>query len=71
MKLHHYPETDSLYIECRSTPSAATREMQDGVNVDLGSDGKIVGFDSDNASANLDLSTLDTIALPVVTSKVA
>ena len=71
MKLHYGLETGSLYIEFRSTPSAETREIQDGVNVDLGSDGKIVGFDIDNASADPDLSTLDTIALPVVTSKVA
>ena len=71
MKLHYYPETDSLYIEFRSTPSAETRELEDGVNVDLGRYGKIVGLDIDNASADPDLTTLDTIALPVVTFKVA
>ena len=57
MKLHYYPETDSLYIEFRSAPSAETREIQNGVNVDLGSDVEIVGFDIDNASAIPDLST--------------
>jgi uncharacterized protein YuzE len=27
MKLHYYPETDSLYIELKSTPGTATREI--------------------------------------------
>ena len=40
MKLHYYPETDSLDIEFRPAPT-------------------------------LDFSRLDTIALPVLTSKVA
>ena len=71
MKPQYYPETDSLNIEFRSIPSAGTREIQDGVNVDFGSDGNVVGFEIDNASTTLDLSTLDAIALPVVTSNVA
>ena len=71
MKPQYYPETDSLYIEFRSIPSAETREIQDGVNVDFGSDGNVVDFEIDNASTTLDLSTLDAIALPVVTSNVA
>ena len=30
MKLHYYPETDSLYIELKSSPGAETREVADG-----------------------------------------
>ena len=30
MKLHYYPETDSLYIELRNTPSVETREIEIG-----------------------------------------
>ena len=26
MRLHYYPETDSLYIEVKSTPGTETRE---------------------------------------------
>ena len=29
------PETDSLYIELNSAPGAETREVAEGVNVDL------------------------------------
>ena len=49
MKLHYYPETDSLYIELSSAPGAEIREIVDGLVVDLDADGN-VGFDIDNAS---------------------
>ena len=65
MKLHYYPETDSLYIELASKPGAETREIADGVNVDLGADGAVVGIDIDQASRKLDLSTLETVDLPL------
>lgn len=65
MKLHYYPETDSLYIEFRAGPGAETREVSDGLNVDLDADGAVVGFDIDRASQRLDLSTLEAEALPL------
>jgi uncharacterized protein YuzE len=65
MKLHYYPETDSLYIELKSAPSSETREIVDGLNIDFGSDGSVVGIDIDHASARLDLSVLDTVPLPL------
>jgi uncharacterized protein YuzE len=65
MKLHYYPETDSLYIELKAGAGAETLEVADGVNVDLAADGEIVGFDIDHASVRLDLTTLETVALPV------
>lgn len=41
MKLHYYPETDSLYIELRDANAAETREIADGANADFGEDGNI------------------------------
>ncbi len=64
MKLHYYPETDSLYIELKGTPGAETREIADGLNVDLDAKGAVVGIDIDHASRKLDLSKVETIALP-------
>ena len=64
MKLHYYPETDSLYIELKRTPGAETREIVEGLVVDLDANGDVVGFDIDNASCKLDLSKIETIALP-------
>lgn len=65
MKLHYYPETDSLYIELKPGPGAETREVIDGLNVDIDSSGEVVGLDLDFASKRFDLSRLETIALPV------
>ena len=65
MKLHYYPETDSLYIELGSGPGVETREVSDGLNVDLDAGGGVVGFDIDHASRRLDLSTLEAEALPL------
>jgi uncharacterized protein YuzE len=64
MKLHYYPETDSLYIELKSTPGSETRELAEGLVVDFDADGNVVGLDIDHASAKLDLSRIETIALP-------
>ena len=66
MKLHYYPETDSLYIELKGTPGAQTREIVEGLNVDLDANGDVVEFDIDHASSKLELSSIETIALPKV-----
>ncbi len=64
MKLHYYPETDSLYIELKPVPGVETREVADGLNVDLDESGQVVGFDMDLASKRFDLTRLDTTDLP-------
>jgi uncharacterized protein YuzE len=71
MKLHYYPDTDSLYIELKPQPGAETREVASGLNVDLDDHGDVVGFDIDLASQRLDLTTLDTVALPLRTTSAA
>ncbi len=65
MKLHYYSETDSLYVEFKDGPGVETREVTEGLNVDLDAAGDVVGFDIDHASQRLDLSTLETEALPL------
>lgn len=65
MKLHYYPETDSLYIELKDGAGVETREIADGLNADLDADGAVVGLDIDRASLKLDLSTLETGTLPL------
>jgi len=71
MKLHYYPETDSLYIELRNEPGTETREIADGLNADFNAEGTIIGLDIDHASMHLDLSTLETVDLPVSSTRVA
>ncbi len=58
MKLHYYPETDSLYIELAAKASTDSREVADGVVVDLDAGGSVVGIDIDHASKKLDLETV-------------
>lgn len=67
MKLHYYPETDTLYVEFQSAPSASTREVAPGVNLDVDVDGRPVGLDIDHASKVLDLGAVETIGLPATT----
>jgi len=64
MNLHYYPETDSLYIELKNTPGAEAREIVAGLVVDFDANGNVVGLDIDHASRKLDLSKIETIALP-------
>ncbi|WP_420448504.1 DUF2283 domain-containing protein [Candidatus Palauibacter sp.] len=71
MRLHYYPETDSLYVELQEGPGAETREGADGVQIDLDARGHIVGFDIDRASIRLDLSTLEANALPLRSYRIA
>ncbi|MGK2873698.1 MAG: DUF2283 domain-containing protein [Alphaproteobacteria bacterium] len=71
MKLHYYPETDSLYIELKAAPGVETREVAEGLNVDLDAQGQVVGFDIDGASTRFDLTTLETIALPLTVTRAA
>ena len=71
MKLHYYPETDSLYIELAGGAGVETREVANGVNVDFALDGSIVGIDIDGASTKLDLATLETEGLPLGRLKAA
>jgi uncharacterized protein YuzE len=71
MKLHYYPETDSLYIELRDEPGSETREIAEGLNIDLNDKGQVVGIDIDQASRNLDLTTLEAAGLPLKATRTA
>ena len=71
MKLHYDRETDSLYIDLNARPSADSREIQDGLVIDLDAKGQIVGIDIQHASEVLDLATLETESLPAVSLKLS
>ncbi len=65
VRLHYYPETDSLDVEFKAGCPDETREVPDGLNVNLDADGSVFGFEIDHASRRLDLSTLETEAVPL------
>jgi uncharacterized protein YuzE len=68
MKLHCYPETDSLYIELKDAPGTESREVVAGLVVNLDANGDVIGFDIDQASSKSDLLRIETIALPAVSA---
>jgi len=65
MKLHYYPETDSLYIDLSEKLSVDSREVAPGVVLDFDAEGHLVGIDIDHASQIINLSRLETEALPI------
>lgn len=69
MKLHYYPETDSLYIDLSQKTSVDSQEVAPGVVLDFDAEGHLVGIDIDRASQFVDLSQLETQALPQLSSQ--
>lgn len=69
MRLHYYPETDSLYIDLSEKPSTDSREIAPGVVLDFDGEGRLVGIDIDQASRIVDLSRLETNALPITVTE--
>ncbi len=65
MRLHYYPETDSLYIDLADRPGVESREVAPGVVLDLDGEGRLVGIDIDNASKVVDLERIEAEELPL------
>jgi uncharacterized protein YuzE len=64
MKLNYFPDTDSLYIELAEQTSVESREVSEGVVLDYGAEGNLVGIDIDNASTKVDMRILKLSNLP-------
>ena len=64
MKLKYYRDTDSLYIDLSSKPSAESREISEGIMLDYDTDGNLVGIDIDNASRKIDLKEVILSKIP-------
>lgn len=45
MKFKYYPETDTLYIEVKNTPSVESEEIADGIVLDFDEKGEITGIE--------------------------
>ncbi|MCZ0939604.1 MAG: DUF2283 domain-containing protein [Caldilineaceae bacterium] len=67
MKLHYYPDADSLYIDLSEKPGTDSTEVAPGVILDFDESGQLVGIDIDHASRVANLSTLEAKSLPVQT----
>ena len=71
MRINYYAETDSLYIDLSSKPSVHSREVSEGVVLDYGADGNLVGIDIDQASTKLEIKELILSKLPAEVTQVA
>jgi len=58
MKINYYADTDSLYIDLSSRPSADSVEVSRGVVLDYDAEGNLVGIDIDKASRKVQLDRL-------------
>ena len=65
MKLNYYADTDSLYIDLSSTTSSDSKEIADGFVVDFDGAGHLVGIDIEHASERLDLTSVESLHLPL------
>ena len=66
MKLHYYPETDTLYIDLLDEPSVWSEEIAPDIIVDYDEAKQIVGITIDHASARTNISTLEINEMPSV-----
>lgn len=71
MKINYYVDTDSLYIDLSSKPSADSREVSDGVVLDYDAEGNLVGIDIDQASTKMEIKELILTSLPAEIKQVA
>ena len=69
MKLNYYKDTDSLYIDLSSKPSAESREISEGIVLDYDTNGNIVGIDIDNASHKIELKEITLSKIPAEVEK--
>ena len=65
MKLHYYPETDSLYIDLSHKPSVDSREVSDGIVLDYDESGNLVGIDIDHASMKMEINEITLGRFPL------
>ena len=71
MKIEYFPEIDSLYIELAERPGFDTREIEEGIVLDIDEQGHAVGIDIDQASKHLSLNKLNLRRLPFEVEQVA
>lgn len=65
MKLNYYPDTDSLHIDLSEYPGFKSREVSEGIVLDYGAEGHLVGIDIDNASRKVELTQLTLSKQPL------
>jgi uncharacterized protein YuzE len=65
MIFQYYPDTDMLYIKLVDRASTESEEVAPGIVVDFDEHNRAVGIEIEDASAFIDLSRLEVLALPI------
>ena len=55
MKIKYFQDTDTLYIEFKSTPVSERRDLDENTLLDLDSEGNICGITLENARDRADI----------------
>lgn len=63
MKIHYYPETDTLSIELKPGVSDRTEEVSADVTLDFDEAGDVISLDIDLASEKVDLGSIEIAGL--------
>ena len=71
MKLHCYPDTDTLYIELSGRASVDSEEISNAEVADFDAEGNIIDLGIVHASERLDLRTLETESQQALAVKIA
>ena len=64
MKISYDKATDSLYIHLADRAAVDSDDVKDGVVLDFGANGALVGIDVQHASVRADLNNLSLSKLP-------
>lgn len=65
MLFQYYADTDMLYIKLADRASTESEEVAPGIVVDFDEHNRAVGIEIEDASAFIDLSRLEVLALPI------
>ena len=63
MKIEYSKDIDALYIKLREAKITDSRDIEEGVTVDLDENGHIVGLEILDASEKLDISDIVNISI--------
>jgi len=63
MRIEYDKEVDALYIVLRNIPASDSRDLEEGVTVDLDDEGHILGLEILDASERLGLEALLNISI--------
>jgi uncharacterized protein YuzE len=66
MIVHYHSDTDMLYIQLAERASVESEEVAPGIVLDFDEHNQVVGIEIEDASAAIDLSRLEVLALPIV-----